>query len=169
MKLQWFENEVPRNIAIRQVYGVVFDNRGKTLLKVGNKNGDLNYYSLAGGTPELFDNDRISTLKREFIEEVNTTLLEPIHYLGYQLVDEENGIPPYAQVRMTAMINTIGEKKPDPDCGVTYNRILVEPLQAIHLLNWGDIGEKIIKKAMSVAKDKFGLTFFDVDNNIEDV
>lgn len=141
----------------------MFDKQGKTLLKVGNKNGDFNFYSLAGGSPESSDVDRIATLKREFIEEVNTTLLEPVYHLGYQLVDEENGIPPYAQVRMTAMINNIGEKKPDPDCGVTYRRILVEPLTAIHLLNWGEIGEKIIKQAMVVAKNKFGLSFSNID------
>lgn len=136
MKLQWFKNESSNDIVIKQVYGVVFNRQVKTLLKVGNKNGDLSLYSLACSSPEPFDVDRIATLKREFIEEVNTTLLEPICYLGYQLVDEENGIPLYAQVRMTAMIDNIGEKKTDPDCGVTYRKIIVETLVAIHSLNW---------------------------------
>ena len=37
-----------------------------------------------GGTPEDFDKDRIATLKREFVEEANTTLKDPIYLVGYQ-------------------------------------------------------------------------------------
>lgn len=158
MKLKWVEEEVPKNIEVRQVYAVVFNTEGKVLLKIENKNGKK-YYGLAGGTPEPFDKNRLETLKREYLEEVNTTLKEPIYYLGYQYVDEENGIVPYAQIRMTAMIDKIGIKKPDPDNGVIYDRVLVEPKKAIELLNWGDIGEKIITKAVKTAKEKFGLNF----------
>lgn len=168
MKLQWIEKEVPENVKVRQVYAVVFNEQGKVLLKHGDKKGGKTF-SLAGGTPELFDINRVATLKREFIEELNTSLKDPVYYLGYQLVDEENGIEPYAQIRMTAMIETIGEKKPDPDCGVTYDRVLVEPEQAIKLLNWGDIGERIIHKAVSVAAEKFNIDFSVIDNLVENV
>lgn len=168
MKLKWFEEEVPANLKTTQVYAVVFNKKGKILLKVGDKKG-RKVCSLAGGTPENFDKDRIATLRREYIEEVNTTLADPIYYLGYQLVDEENGKPPYAQVRMTAMIKNIGEKLPDPDNGLTYDRILVEPEKAIELLNWGDIGEAIIRKAVKIAKENFKVDFSNIDNDIEKI
>lgn len=159
MKLEWVEEEVPSNLEVHQVYAVVFDENGNVLLKGESKKDGRIIYSLAGGTPEDFDKDRIATLRREYIEEVNTTLKGPIYYIGYQYVDEENGIAPYAQVRMTAMIDNIGESKPDPDNGKTYERILVPPQKAIELLNWGDIGPKLVRKAVEVAKEKFGLKF----------
>lgn len=141
------------------MYAVVFNNEGQILLKTNTMNDGSIDFNLAGGTPEEYDKDLISTLRREYIEEVNTTLKDPIYYLGYQLVDEENGIKPYAQVRMTAMIDSIGESKPDPDKRITYGRILVSPKDAIKLLGWGTIGEKIINKAVEVAKKKFSLKF----------
>lgn len=168
MKLTWCENEVPAGIEVHQVYAVAFNRDGKVILKAETKKSGKRVYSLAGGTPEDYDVDRIATLRREYIEEINTTLLDPIIYLGYQLVDEENGIPPYAQIRMTAMIDEIGEKKPDPDNGETYDRILANPDVAINCLSWGDIGEKIIKKATEIAKDKFNLTP-STDDSIEEI
>ena len=159
MKLEWIEEEVPSNLEVHQVYAVVFDKKGNVLLKGETKKDGRVVYSLAGGTPEAFDKNRIAALRREYIEEVNTTLKGPIYYIGYQYVDEENGTTPYAQVRMTAMIDSIGELKPDPDNGMTYERILVSPQKAIELLNWGDIGPKLVRKAVEVAKEKFGLKF----------
>lgn len=168
MKLQWFEEEVPSGVKVTQVYAVVFNRQGEILLKVGDKKG-RNLCYLAGGTPESFDKDRVATLKREYIEEMNTTLKDPVYYLGYQLVDEENGKLPYAQIRMTAMIDTVGEKKPDPDTGLIYGRIFAEPEKAIKLLNWGEIGEKIIRKAVKIAKEKFELDFSNPNENVRNV
>lgn len=166
MKLSWFEEDVPDNIEIHQIYAVVFNERGEVLLKQGDRRGNMEYYALAGGTPELYDKDLLDTLRREYVEEMNTTIKDPVYYLGYQLVDEENGIPPYAQVRITAMVDTIGESLPDPDCGVTYKRVFAEPNKAIRLLNWGDIGERIIRKSVEIAKEKFGLTFENLNDNV---
>lgn len=168
MKLKWIEEEVPSSVKIKQVYGVVFNESGKTLLKVGGKHG-MGSYSLAGGKPEVFDEGICSTLRREFIEEVNTTLKSPIIYLGYQLVDKEDGTKPYAQIRMAAMIDEIGERKPDPDCGITYGRVLVDPETAIKLLSWGEIGGKIIRKAKKIAQENFGINFQKIDEKIENV
>ena len=155
--ISWHLQEVPLKMETRQVYGVVFDAQGRTLLKIELKN-NKNVYSLAGGTPEKFDNTRIDTLKREFVEEVNTSLKDEIYYVGYQEVDEEDGSPVYAQVRMTAMIDNIGEKLPDPDNGKTYDRVLVSPKKAIELLGWGEIGKQIIEEASKIAVEKFNLT-----------
>ena len=158
MKLTWIRGEVPEDIQIRQVYGVLFNHDGRILLMVKNKQNNQ-VYSLSGGTCEDFDDSMIATLRRELIEEINTTIQTP-QMLGYQLVDEENGKPPYAQVRMTAMIDRIGDKQPDPDNGEIYDRILTHPSHGITYLNWGDIGKAIIEEAVEIAKDKFGLTFF---------
>jgi len=154
MILRWLKDEVPSDLTTRQVYGVIFTRDGRVLLKLEDGK-----YSLAGGTPEDFDEDRVATLKRELVEEVNTTIEEPI-MLGYQYVDEENGKPPYAQVRMVALIDKIGEIMPDPDNGKVYQRILVTPSRAIDLLKWGEIGERLINDATLLAKEKLGITIY---------
>ncbi len=146
----WMDGSVTDNVRITQVYGILFTRDARILLlKDGNK------YSFAGGKPEKEDNGIKETLRRELIEEVNVTIGEP-YMVGYQLVDEENGIPPYAQVRMTALIENIGEKKPDPATGKTYDRMLVPYYKGAELLGWGEIGAKQIESAFLVAKERFG-------------
>ena len=166
VELKWFNDDVPIDMDITQVYGVVFTEDGKTLLKHEIKNGEL-VYSLAGGTPEDFDKTREDTLKREFLEEVNTTLKGDIFYLGYQEVNECNGKPKYAQIRMTAIIDKIGTKQPDPDNGKTYGRVLVSPENAIKLLDWKATGEAIINRAVEIAKKNFNIEFYHGSDIIE--
>lgn len=168
MKLEWIEQEVPTGMKTKQVYAVVFNKNGKILLKKNIKNGK-SYYGLAGGKPEPFDKDRNDTLRREYIEEVDTVLDDKIVYMGYQLVDEENDKPPYAQIRMVSLIKEIREKTPDPDNGQISERELVSPEIAIKLLNWGEIGEKIIHKAVQIATNEFGIDFDNTDDIIENV
>ena len=162
--LTWHACKVPKNLIIKQVYGVIFTKDGRTLLKVEKKEYGKEY-SLAGGTPETFDDGMEATLKRELIEEVNTTIGKPI-MLGYQEVDEQNGKPSYAQVRMVAMIDTIGKLQPDPDTGETYERLLVHPDKAIQILNWGNIGKQIIEKAVKIANKRFKIKDFYDKNEI---
>lgn len=147
----WHNGKVPQGMEIKQVYGVLFDDGGRILLM---KDGDR--YSLAGGTPENFDLDIEATLRRELIEEINTTIEKPI-LLGYQSVDEEDKSPIYAQVRMVALIDKIGEAKPDIDNGKTYERVLVTPVKAIELLSWGDTGKALINDAVILFKQKLKL------------
>lgn len=152
--IKWFDGEVPANLKTRQVYGLVFTTDGRMLLKVEEKSKGK-VFAPAGGTPEDFDKDRVATLRREMIEEVNTTLKDEIIMVGYQEVDEENGKPSYAQVRMTAIINEIGPVKPDPDNGKIYQRILTTPARAIELMNWGECGKLQIEAALKIAKENF--------------
>lgn len=151
----WHRGNVNKNIKITQVYGIIFDSNGRILLKVENKK-DRKVYSLAGGKPESFDKDNEDTLRRELIEEINTTIKTPI-LVGYQLVDEGNGKESYAQVRMTALIDVIGEKKFDPDNGKLYDRLLTSPSRAIELLGWGETGKQQIEAAYKIAKEKFNI------------
>ena len=150
---EWFKEAVPQSLEVKQVYGVLFDEYGRTLVRTEVINGKK-YGCLAGGKPEIGDDGMDGTLRREAIEEVNTTLKE-IYYLGYQTVNEGNGIPVYAQVRMIGLIDKIGPKKPDPDGGKIYDRILTTPERAIEILSWGEEGKKMIRDATELAKIKF--------------
>ena len=152
----WHNGNVPEGMKVTQVYGLVFTKDGRMLLKV-EKVGDKIMYSLAGGKPELEDNSREETLKREFLEEVNTTLQDGALVVGYQQVDEEDGSPPYAQMRMSAIIDSIGTRQPDPDTGKIYDRLLTTPKRAIELLNWGEVGESQVNEALRIAKEHLGL------------
>ena len=159
----WHNGEVPSGLKVRQVYGIIFTRDGRMLLMAKNKpSGKV--FSLAGGTPEDYDEDKVATLRRELVEEVNVTIEMPIT-VGYQEVDEENGTPTYAQFRMTAIIDEIGPRLPDPDTGDTYERFLTTPSKAIELLGWGEVGKLQIEEAFRIAKEKLGLTTF---SNIEE-
>ena len=74
---------------------------------------------------------------------MNTIIENPI-YVGYQLIDEENGAQKYAQIRMTALIKEIRAELPDLDKkeNWVYGRFLTTPKKAISLLNWGEVGKK---------------------------
>jgi len=164
-KFSWHEGEVPEWMQIKQVYGLVFTNDGRLLLLTEEKEGKTKY-SLAGGRPESYDDGIEGTVRRELVEEINVTINTPV-IVGYQRVDEEDGTAPFAQVRMVALIDKIGEARPDPDTGRTYGRFLVSPLKAVELLNWGEVGYSQIKTAMSIATNLFGISeFADVDEYI---
>ena len=155
-RFQWVGERVPEGMRITQVYGIILDREGRVMLRVEKRAGGIRY-SLGGGRPEPFDDGIDATCRRELLEEVNTEIETPV-YIGYQLVDEEDGTPPYAQVRMAAMIKRIGEKKPDPDNGETYDRYMVSPERAAELLNWGDVGYEQVMKAKEVVYRQYGIT-----------
>ena len=143
----WHNGEVPKNLKIKQVYGILFSEDGRTLLR-HVENEKENYFSLAGGRPEVYDNGIEGTLRREVLEEVN----------------EGNNVPPYAQVRMAAIIDKVGKLQPDPDNGETYKRLLTSPKRAIELINWGEEGKNQIEEAAKKIQEKFGITL----TNFED-
>lgn len=163
LKLTWVGGKMPpKEMEIRQVYGVVFSRDGRVLLRLERKeSGDE--YSLAGGTPEIFDEGLEATLRREMLEEVNVKLEDELVLVGYQMVEGDGERPTYAQLRLTGKISEIGEKQPDPDTGRTYERLLISPKRAIELLGWGEIGEKIICEAVEIAKTRWGLDFSSAD------
>lgn len=156
VKIIWHYGEPPKDMMVRQVYCMAFDQKGRVLLKVDHINGKT-YYGMFGGTPESYDKDRLDTLRREYLEEANTTLKDPIYLVGYQEIEGDADRPNYAQLRMVAMVDKIGEKMPDADCGRVFERIFVTPERAIQLLNWGESGEKQVKEAYKIAKEKFNI------------
>ena len=155
---RWVSNAVPEGMKVTQVYAVLLDTDGRTMLRLEKTGNGGTRYSLAGGRPEPFDTGIEDTCRREVLEEVNTEIQTPV-YIGYQLVDEEDGTPPYAQVRMAALIRKIGPKQPDPDNGETYDRLLVSPEKAAELLNWGDGGTAQVMKASKVISEIYGIRY----------
>ena len=155
-RFEWVGDRVPEGMRITQVYGIILDREGRVMLRLEKTAGGIRY-SLGGGRPEPFDDGIEATCRRELLEEVNTEIETPV-YIGYQLVDEEDGTPPYAQVRMAALIRRIGEKKPDPYNGETYDRYMVSPERAAELLNWGDVGYEQVMKAKEVVYRQYGIT-----------
>lgn len=153
--IKWKSGQVPQEMEIRQVYGIIFNRDGRILLRSYVEKGKRKY-NFAGGTPESFDRDIEDTLRRELLEEINTTIRKPL-LVGYQEINEENGKPIYAQVRMCSIIEAIGEKKPDPDNGETYDRLLTTPSKAIDLLGWGEVAKCQIEEAFELAKKELGL------------
>ena len=147
VKYTWYNSEVPSNLKVRQVYGIVFSNNFEILLRI--EDGE---YKLTGGKPEKNESYE-ETLKREYIEELNVEL-EECYYLGYLLV-EENG-EKYAQVRMIAKIKNINENNIDIDTGKMYGRKLVSNEKVKKLLNYPEeAGNLMIDEAIKLAKIKF--------------
>lgn len=149
VEYKWFKENVPKNLEVKQVYGIVFDDYGRIFLRIED-----GVYKLTGGKPKDMYESFQDTLKREFLEEVNITLKD-VYMLGYQYVDEKNGILPYAQVRMIARIDKIFERRPDTCNGKLYKRVLTNKESAKKYLNYGSIGEEMIEDAINLANKKY--------------
>lgn len=148
VKYEWNLENVPDDIEVRQVYGIVFNDVEEIFLRE-----DEGKYKLTGGRPEKFDKTFEDTLKREYLEEVNISLKE-VYYLGYLLVHE--GEEYYAQVRMIARIDKVGEARPDSDTSKIYGRRFVLVEEANTYLNYKDeAGKKMLNDAIIMAKEKY--------------
>ena len=154
-RYEWVPEQVPDGMKITQVYCIMIYRQGRVMLRV-EKGQEGIRYSLAGGRPERSDDGIEATCRREVLEEVNTEIDTPV-YIGYQRVDEENGMPAYAQVRMAALIRFIGEKRPDPDNGETYDRYMTAPENAANLLNWGGVGYEQVLAAKKVVYSQYDI------------
>ncbi len=148
VKYKWVKEEFPKDSVVKQVYGIVFSNDGKILLRV-----EEDKYKLTGGKPEAKEKFE-ETLKREFVEELNIEI-EDIYYLGYLEVKELNQ-QPYAQVRMIAKIEKIKENRPDIDNGKLYKRFLSNLENVKKYLNYQDAaGNELIEDAIKLARKKY--------------
>ncbi|WP_233575892.1 NUDIX domain-containing protein [Saccharopolyspora rhizosphaerae] len=153
-KFSWHTDPVPAGLAVRQVYGFLFVPDGRLLIRL-----DGSKHTLPGGRPEPGEVTYSEILRREAMEEVTVDIGEP-YYLGYQCVDD--GISPYAQVRMAALISRSHPPAPDPDSGRTYRRLLVHPSKAGDLLAWGETGYLQATAAAEAAVAVLGLSADDL-------
>ena len=146
VKFTWFKDSVPKQLPVKQVYGIAFSADNRVVLRIEDGK-----YKLTGGKPENTESFE-ETLKREYIEELNIEL-EDIHYLGYLLVEENSD--KYAQVRMIAKIKDIYDSHVDPATGKIYGRELVAVNGIKDHLNYSDhAGNEMIDDAIQLAKDK---------------
>lgn len=153
----YYMDKVPTNIEVKQVYGIVFSNDGKVVLRVENGK-----YKLTGGRPNDEDVSLEDTLKREYLEELNIEIKD-IKYLGYLLVEEDD--EKYAQVRMIARINKIGINRPDLDNGKIYKRFMGSQVNVKKYLKYEDLaGNKMIDDALELANMNYD---FDIINDDE--
>jgi len=149
-KLTWIKGVVPEKLPIKQVYGIVFSDDNRVILRIED-----GQYKLTGGKPESAETFE-ETLKREYIEELNVEL-EDIMYLGYLLI--EDNLDKYAQVRMIAKIKTIHDSHVDPATGKIYGRELVPMSKVKEYLNYSDsAGNEMIEDAIKLSIDIYGGT-----------
>lgn len=120
VSFRWITAPLPDDIPVRQVYGFCFDDTGRVLLR-----DDAGRYGLPGGKPEHGE-DAPAVLARECREESQITIGKPV-YLGYQEVTED-GLPPYAQLRLAVRIIDFLPREPDPDTGRAYGRLIFSEL-----------------------------------------
>lgn len=147
----WHETEVPADLEITQVYGYLLCPRTARVL-VQDDEGSFN---LPGGTPEQWDQDIVATLVREAFEENQVRVSDAV-YLGYQEVHRP-GRAPYAQVRMTGLIGAFEERRPDPDGGRMYRRLMTSLAKAPRVLGWGEPAVAQAKATARVAEERWEL------------
>ena len=147
----WHETPVPDGLEITQVYGYLLcAQTGRVLVQ-----DDEGTWNLPGGTPEAWDADLTATLVREAFEE-NQVRVGATAYLGYQEVNRP-GRAPYAQVRMTGIIEEFAPRAPDPDGGRTYRRLMTSLEAAPDVLGWGEPAVLQARAAARVARAEWRL------------
>ena len=136
---------------ITQVYGYLLCPRtGRVLVQ-----DDAGVFTLPGGKPEPEDADVAATLVREAFEE-NQVRVGAMAYLGYQEVRRPGRVP-YAQVRMTGVIEEFAQRAPDPGGGRVYRRLMTSLGTAPSVLGWGLAGVLQSRAAARVARREWGL------------
>ena len=104
------------------------------------------YWGLIGGTiekGETFD----ETFAREIKEESNMEVLKKIP-VGYQKVTLEEGKVIY-QLRYVAIVRPFGPFVEDP-AGAIKEIKLIDPKDYKQYFDWGEIGERIIQRALEL-------------------
>ena len=143
----WFKDPVPEGLPVKQVYGIVFSTDQRVVLRVEDGK-----YKLTGGKPEKAETFE-ETLKREYMEELNTEL-DGIYYLGYLQVEDNSDR--YAQVRMIAKIKDMHDCQVDPATGEIYGRELVPVSRLKEYLNYSDCaGNEMIDDAIRLAGESY--------------
>lgn len=127
----------------KQTYGVCFcDDK-----IVFGYSGGRKEYGLIGGTIEESESFE-QTLRREIKEESN---MEVLSYLpiGYQKVTDSIGSEPFYQLRYACLVKPYGPFLCDP-MGDIVEIKLVNSEDYKEYLKWGDIGNRIVERAIEL-------------------
>lgn len=126
---------------ITQVYGVCF--YGKKIVITHNKKG---HWSLVGGTVEKGEHYE-QTLVREVQEESNMDVLLSLP-IGYQETQSVKG-KKILQLRYVCIVQPYGPFDNDPDDSIDAIK-LIEPRDVKKYFDWGEIGARIIQRAVEL-------------------
>lgn len=137
----------------KQCYGVCFmqDPYGDDKLVIGF-GGRKKGWGLMGGSVETGETLE-QTLRREIIEESNMEILSFLP-IGYQKVTVETTGKFFFQLRYACKVRPIGEFVIDGGDGMSEKGIteikLINPLDYRTYFDWGEIGERIIKRGIEL-------------------
>lgn len=148
VKNTWIKTyEVEKYSPIRQVYGVVFNDKNEILICRSSKEKD---WQIPGGSPEKGETIE-ETLKRELLEEVDIEVsnIKPIGVQEATLPDSPNKKPIY-QVRCIAKLTKLLPQTSDPDSGNTWERKFVPANEITKYVKWGVTGEAMFKDAIEM-------------------
>jgi ADP-ribose pyrophosphatase YjhB (NUDIX family) len=128
-----------------QSYGVCFYG-DKMVIGYGGQKQD---WGLIGGSVEPGESME-ETLAREIKEESNMKVLssKPI---GYQKVTDTRDSNVIYQLRYVCAVEPYGDFVSDPDGGITEIK-LINPKDYKQYFDWGEIGERIISRAVNLNK-----------------
>jgi len=129
----------------RQVYGVCFCGEKMVIGFGGQKLG----WGLIGGTVEAGETFE-QTLAREIREESNMKVLACLP-IGYQKVVDPRDNSHIYQLRYACTVEPLGPFVADPAGGVTEIK-LIEPAEYRKYFDWGEIGERIVVRALELKK-----------------
>ncbi len=134
-----FGHLVGKNVT--QIYGVCFVG-DKIVIVYSTKH---NHWTLVGGTIEIGESYE-ECLKREIKEETNMKVNSflPVGYQEVVTVDKT-----IYQLRYACTVEPYGDFVSDPDGSVTEIK-LIEVKDYKQYFDWGDIGERIIKRALEL-------------------
>lgn len=143
IRFTWFD-EYTGQQPLTQSYGVCVTGN---MVAIGSQKGSAKQWNLCGGTPED-DETPQETLIREADEELSLDI-DVKQCLGVQKVefldcDEKTRY----QIRYLCHIKNIKPLTPDPDNGILWKRKFVPLKQLNRYLEWGEIGDIIVEKAM---------------------
>lgn len=126
-----------------QTYGVCFyDDK-----MVVAHNGHKDTWGLVGGTIEKGESFE-ETLRREIREESNMEILS-FKPIGYQKVTDTRDNSEIYQLRFLCIVRPYGPFEGDPAGAVTDIK-LIDPKDYKQYFDWGDIGERIIQRALEI-------------------
>ncbi|MBU2577485.1 NUDIX hydrolase [Patescibacteria group bacterium] len=134
----------------QQVYGVCFY-KDKMVIVKGESGSEEKGWGLVGGhieNGETFE----ETLTREVQEETNMKVLKSTP-IGYQKVVSPNSSIDY-QLRYCAIVEPIRKFQKDP-AGSVEEIKLIDPENYKNYFDWGEIGDRIIERALHIKKTTF--------------